>query len=170
MDEKIDDHKGITEMQKTVRLYNSEDCREIIKLFYDTVHTINLKDYNSAQLDVWAPEEIDVDTWDKSLSSTHTVVVESNGVILGFGNLDDTGCLDRLFVRKDFQGQGIASIIADESEKHAQQHGTLVITTEASITARPFFEKRGYQVVRQQSIERKGQTLTNFVMEKHLAR
>ncbi|RPJ64568.1 MAG: GNAT family N-acetyltransferase, partial [Alphaproteobacteria bacterium] len=69
-----------------------------------------------------------------------------------------------------FQGQGIATIIAGELEKYAQQHGTLVITTGASITARPFFEKRGCQVVRQQSIECKGQTLTNFVMEKHLAR
>ncbi|GEA31614.1 hypothetical protein CDIOL_25370 [Clostridium diolis] len=43
-----------------------------------------------------------------------------------------------------------------------------VITVEASITAKPFFEKRGYHIVRQQEVERKGQLLTNFVMKKLL--
>lgn len=43
-----------------------------------------------------------------------------------------------------------------------------VITVEASITAKPFLEKRGYHIVRQQEVERKGQLLTNFVMKKLL--
>jgi putative acetyltransferase len=157
-------------MRKIVRPYKPQDCKEIVKLFYDTVHTINLKDYNSAQLDIWAPEEIDVVRWNKSLSSNHTVVVESTGIIVGFGNLDETGHFDRLFVHKDFQGQGVATIIANELEKYARRQGIKVITIEASITARPFFEKRGYQVVKQQSIERKGQILTNFLMEKSLVK
>jgi putative acetyltransferase len=71
-------------------------------------------------------------------------------------------------VHKDFQGQGVATIIANELEKHAQQNDIVIVNTEASITAKPFFEKLGYQVIKQQSIEFKGQTLTNFLMEKHL--
>ncbi|AYK14777.1 MAG: GNAT family N-acetyltransferase [Methanosarcina flavescens] len=156
-------------MKKIVRLYRSQDCREIVKLFYDTVHTINSKDYSSAQLDAWAPEENNVDMWNKSLSSTYTVVIEINGSIVGFGNLDKTGYLDRLYVHKDFQGQGIATIIADELEKYAQRRD-IIITTEASITAKPFFEKRGYKTIKQQSVERKGQTLINFIMEKYLVK
>ena len=35
-----------------------------------------------------------------------------------------------------------------------------------SITARPFFERRGYRVVREQQVERQGIMLTNFVMIK----
>jgi len=155
-------------MEKTVRLYKSEDCKVIVKLFYDTIHAVNLKDYNSAQLDVWAPEEIDMDMWDKSISNNYTVVVETNGLIIGFGDLDDTGYFNRLFVHKNFQGQGVATIISNELEKYAKQNGITVVTTEASITARPFFEKRVYRVVKMQRIERKGQTLTNFLMKKHL--
>ncbi len=49
-----------------IRMYQLEDCREIVELFYNTVHSINSRDYNSAQLDVWAPKEIDIDSWDKS--------------------------------------------------------------------------------------------------------
>lgn len=155
-------------MEKTVRLYKPADRKEIVELFYGTVHTVNLNDYSPAQLDAWAPKEIDMDAWDKSLSNNHTVVVEINGLIAGFGDMDDTGYFDRLFVHKDFQGQGIATTIADELEKYAQQNGIMVVTTEASITAKPFFEKRGYRVIKRQSVKRKGQTLINFVMEKHL--
>lgn len=40
------------------------------------------------------------------------------------------------------------------------------ITTHASITAKPFFEKRGYQVAKEQQVDRQGIFLTNYVMIK----
>lgn len=40
------------------------------------------------------------------------------------------------------------------------------IITHASITARPFFEKRGYRVVKEQQVNRQGILLINYVMEK----
>lgn len=153
-----------------IRPYKTEDCKEMIKLFYETVHSVNSRDYNESQLNVWAPEEIDVIEWDKSFSRQYTIVVEKNGIIIGFGNINNNGYFDKLFVHKDYQGQGIAKIIADELEKYAYNNKINIITVEASITARPFFEKRGYQIVRQQEVERKGQYLTNFMMKKVLVR
>lgn len=41
-------------------------------------------------------------------------------------------------------------------------------TVHASRTARPFFEQRGYRVLAEQQVERRGVTLTNFRMEKTL--
>lgn len=40
--------------------------------------------------------------------------------------------------------------------------------TFASITARPFFERRGYVVLRENVVARAGVRLTNFLMEKDL--
>lgn len=40
------------------------------------------------------------------------------------------------------------------------------ITTYASITAKLFFEHRGYKVVREQQVIRDGIPLSNFIMEK----
>ena len=42
----------------------------------------------------------------------------------------------------------------------------VTITTYASITAKSFFEKRGYKVIKEQHVERKGVLLTNYLMEK----
>ena len=75
--------------------------------------------------------------------------------------------LCRAIARK-FRGQGVATALADGLEQSARAEGHRKLVTHASITARPFFEKRGYQVVREQQVERKGLLLTNYVMEKML--
>ena len=97
----------------------------------------------------------------------HTIVAEEDGVIAGFGDMDDTGYLDRLYVHKDFQRQGIAAAICDRLEAALSPELSPVrFTTHASITAKPFFEKRGYRIVKEQTVERLGIRLTNYVMEK----
>ena len=147
----------------TIRRYRSEDCRRLTELFYDTVHSVNARDYAPEQLDAWAPGQPDLEAWDRSLHAHESFVAEENGVIIGFGDIDQSGYLDRLFVDKDHQGRGVATALCDalEAAVRAEHY-----TTHASITARPFFEKRGYRVVRQQRVERQGVSLTNFVMEK----
>lgn len=155
-------------MKINIRIYRSEDCKEIIELFYNTVHSVNTKDYNQDQLDVWAPKDIDISQWDKSLSEHYSVVIEEDKVIIGFGDLDTNGYLDRLFIHKDYQGVGIATMIVNEIEKYAKENKIEIITTHSSITAKSFFEKQGYKVVKEQLVERKGQYLTNFIMEKSL--
>ncbi len=149
-----------------LRGYKSSDCPAMAELFYHTVHTVNAKDYSPAQLDAWATGQIDLDAWNASFLAHHTVVAVENGQITGFGDMDNTGYLDRLYVHKDYQGHGIASRICDALE---QACPSLHLSTHASITARPFFERRGWRVVREQQVERRGVLLTNFVMERHLA-
>lgn len=59
--------------------------------------------------------------------------------------------------------QGIATAICDALESGCDGSE---FTTHASITAKPFFEKRGYHVIRCQQVERRGVELTNYVMRK----
>ena len=121
------------------------------------------KDYTPEQLDAWAPAPPDPAVWDASLRAHCTLVAVVDGKLAGFADLDPAaGYLDRLYVHKDFQGLGVASALCDRLEAAAADP----ITTHASITARPFFEKRGYAVVKEQQVERKGIHLTNFIMEK----
>lgn len=160
--------KSKEELTMNIRMYKSEDCREIVELFYNTVHSINSRDYSLEQLDVWAPKEIDIALWDKSLSQHYSIVAEENGVIIGFGDLDAIGYLDRLYVHKDYQGIGVATTISNELENYAQENHISIVTTNASITAKPFFKKLGYEVVKEQFIERNGQFLKNFIMKKVL--
>ena len=147
----------------TLRKYNSDDCKQLAELFYQTVHNVNDKDYTKEQLDAWATGMVDLKEWDKSFLEHYTVVAVKQNEIIGFGDIDKSGYLDRLYVHKDHQREGIATAICNKLECLP---GKGRITTHASITARPFFEKRGYNVIKQQEVVRGGISLINFVMEK----
>lgn len=146
-----------------IRKYKSSDCEQLAELFFQTVLAVNSKDYTIEQLNAWASGNINIGEWDKSFLEHYTVIALDDGIIVGFGDIDNTGYLDRLYVHKDYQGQGVASAICDALEKAAE---TNKIITHASITAKSFFEKRGYTVIKEQQVIRNGIPLTNFVMGK----
>lgn len=147
-----------------IRAYRSSDLPAVVRLFYHTVHTVNARDYPKAQLDAWADGAPDLAAWDRSLLAHHSLVALEGDTLVGFGDMDPSGYLDRLYVHAGFQGKGIGTALCDLLE--AAVPGPIV--THASITARPFFEKRGYVVRARQQVARKGQTLTNLIMEKPL--
>lgn len=150
-------------MKILIRPYNSTDCQKLADLFYQTVHSVNAKDYTPDQLHAWATGYVDLCQWDKSFTENYTLIAETDDEIVGFGDIDKNGYLNRLFVHRDYQGIGIATAICDKLETTVD---VSKIVTEASITARPFFEKRGYILICEQQVERNGMKLTNYLMEK----
>lgn len=145
-----------------IREYQSTDCKEVAELFYNTVHTVNAKDYTNEQLGVWATGQVDLKKWNQSLQKHFSIVAVDVNIIVGFGDVDKSGYLDRLYVHSEYQGKGIATAICNRLESAVQGN----IVTHASVTAKPFFEKRGYKVIKEQQVERQGIFLTNFVMTK----
>lgn len=148
-----------------IRQYKSNDLEQIARLFYETVHTINKKDYTEQQLNVWSTGNINLKEWDSSFLRHLTYVAIENDLVIGFGDIDETGYLDRLYVHKDFQGQGVATVICNRLENEIK---TNCITVHTSITAKPFFEKRGFQTVKPQEVERQGYFLKNYIMVNNL--
>lgn len=148
-----------------IRKYRPEDLPEILKLFYDTVHSVCKADYTPAQIDAWAPAAPDTERWRASLEKHYALVALADGTIAGFGDIDETGYLDRLYVHKDYIRRGAGGALLYELEN---AYPVTEITTHASITAKPFFEAKGYVAVMEQRVTRRGVTMTNFVMKKSL--
>ena len=146
-----------------LREYQTSDCKQLAELFYQTVHSVNAKDYTKEQLDVWATGTVDLGEWNSSFLKHKTLVAVEDDKIVGFGDMDNTGYLDRLYVHKDYQRKGIASAICDALESSSTEKAFI---THASITAKPFFQYRGYHVVKEQEVIRQGIALTNYVMKK----
>lgn len=150
-----------------LREYKPSDCTIMARLFYDTVHTVNAKDYTNEQLDVWATGDVDLEVWDRSFLAHITVIAEIEDKIIGFVDMDNTGYLDRLYIHKDFQRRGIAYLLVNELERRARNTGLSNFKTYASITAKPFFEKQGYTVEKETMAVREGILLLNYQMVKH---
>jgi putative acetyltransferase len=151
-----------------IRDYKLSDTKEIMKLFYDTIHEINICDYTQEQVDAWAPESMDYEVWHKRLQAKLPYIAENNGQIVGFGELEVDGHIDCFYCHSKYQRKGIGSKLLSHIENTAKLQIIKRLYTEASITAKPFFEQKGFSVVTEQQVELRGVWLKNYVMEKHL--
>jgi N-acetylglutamate synthase-like GNAT family acetyltransferase len=148
-----------------IRPAEPKDGPEIGQLIYETVRTINRRDYSEEQVKAWAPDERIFSTYEG-----FAYVAELKDQILGFANLTPAGYLHRLYVHKDFQGQGIASRLLKVLEAKAQELGLLEIVTESSITSKPFFLAHGFLVQTEQTKLLREVSFTNFKMVKKISR
>lgn len=146
----------------SLRPYRTEDCAALAALFYETVHAVNARDYTPQQLDAWATGEVDLDAWDRSFREHDTVIAEQNGSIVGFGDMDASGYLDRLYVHKDCQGgEWLRQLrVAGAPQRCGRVHHPCF----ADCTA--FFGTEGLQADTGTGSGRRGVWLKNVVMRK----
>ncbi len=149
-----------------IRTYQAWDCLAIIELFKDTVLNVNCQDYNPEQLQAWIRSSEDVDGWNNAFLEHRTLVALEDNKIVGFADMTDDGFLDRLYVHKDYQQQHIGKALCDELEAWIWQQGCVTIRTHASITAKPFYEKRGYKVICEQYVQRENCKLKTILWKK----
>jgi len=144
------------------------DVPQIAELFHRTVREVNAADYTPGQIEVWAGEAPEPEKWAARLSVKTTFVCEVDGRIRGFAEFEDTGHIDAVYVHADFQVQGVATRLLRQIEAEAARLGLDRLFTEASITARPFFEARGFTVLEAQEVWYRGCRFTNFRMERRI--
>ncbi len=143
------------------------DIPELKQLYKDTVLTVNKKDYTADEVEDWVSCGDDNQHWLELLNTLHFIVAENEeGETLGFASISDEGYLHSLFVHKDYQLQGIATLLYKTVEELAQHKQITQITSEVSITARPFFEKQGFTVDEEQCRKANKLCLTNYKMSK----
>lgn len=142
------------------------DLNELQQLFADTIRSICRADYNHEQIEVWASGIENKQRWHKVLTNQFVLVAQDKGNIAGFCTLDNGNYIDLLYIRKDYQRQGIALRLYTGIENEAKRQGQTLLTSDVSKTARPFFEKQGFKVLKEQVVNINGVELTNYKMTK----
>ncbi|WP_132589660.1 GNAT family N-acetyltransferase [Rhizobium sp. BK068] len=137
------------------------DADATADIFLCAIREVAARDYSPGQINAWA--RID-DRAGGAIrrGSRPTWMAELASKPVGFTDLVPDGYLDMMFVHPEYQGLGVASLLLDQVEQKARELGLDRIHTEASITARPFFERRGFRVLKGQQVEKRGETLSNL--------
>lgn len=149
-----------------LRLYQYSDLEGVITVFQRAVSETASRDYNPAQIAAWV--QADRDSWQKRLLNSHCWVATIEDTIVGFGNVELDGHLDLMFTHPDYLRTGVASALLQKLEHAVIAMALPVIFTEASITAKPFFSRRGYQLLAAQQVQVRGQNFINYRMSKSL--
>lgn len=132
-----------------IRKATLDDTDQIRQLFYDTINNINIRDYDSEQIKLWSSGQLKIDKWKKNISEQYFIVSESDGILTGFASITEKGYLDFMYVHKDHQGKGIATKLLAELEKFAGSLELKKIWAQVSITARPFFRSKGFEITKE---------------------
>lgn len=146
------------------RNYQASDIDQVFSLFYQTVHSINVKDYSMDQVNAWAPKNYDKAKLNQKLLSNYSIVAIKNNQIMGFADISPNGYIDHLYVSHTYQRQGLGKLLlkALEESLAANTH----LSSHVSITAVKFFEANGFTLVSENIVERDGIELINYYMTK----
>ena len=154
-----------------IRTLDEKDIPQMKDLFRTTVLNVNARDYTEEEVKDWASCGDSDERWKELLLGNHYIgAFDAVGRLSGFTSMNRDGHLHSMFVHRECQGMGVATLLISEAERLAEEYGVEAVTCEVSLTARSFFEKKGYVVVRIQKSLANRLELTNFVMCKTLKR
>lgn len=152
----------------TIRRFQDEDALATATLFHRSVHELTQDHYDQAQRDAWAPQIPEKAAWLNRLKPQSVFVAEQESGIVGFMTLTQDGYLDLAFVAPGASRQGVGAMLYEAINAEATVLGLKRMHAEASHLARPFFERQGWAVLKEQTVHRNGVALMNFAMEKRL--
>lgn len=147
-----------------IRRANLQDFEKIQKLFVETIHEVCIEDYNEAQIAVWATSINNKDKWEKFIVEEYFLVAEDHNKIVGFISLDNDDYVNLLYVHKNFQRRGVASILYDAIKLEAGRMGIDKLSADVSKTAVPFFHSKSFKVVKENRSLMNEVEIVNFTM------
>lgn len=150
----------------TLRPGTVHDLPEMKKLFRETIEAICSNDYTHEQLTVWVASVENEQRW-LEIAQQFLLVATTNNTLVGFCSLHNN-YVDLLYVHKDYQAHGIASMLYEAIEAEARRRGETSIHSDVSKTAKAFFTRKGFETITEQTVVRQGVTLTNFRMRKNI--
>jgi len=150
----------------SIRAYREGDERGAWDVFYSSIHQVCVNDYSPAQIEAWAPRTLNPNLWNSKIKGLKPFIATIDGKITGYADLQESGLIDHFFVHGDYQRLGVGLALMNTIIESNEEHKTLF--SEVSHTAKPFFEKHGFRVLRVQQFEVRGVTMTNNVMERRL--
>lgn len=157
------------QMNYKIRPLEEKDIHDMQSLFHSTVLNVNIKDYTKEEVEDWASCGDDMEHWKEILFNNQFIgAFNEQGCLIGYSSMNKNGYMHSMFVHKDWQGKGVATLLLSEVEKIARQYKVKEITSEVSKTARPFFEHKGYVVECEQKQQANRLKLTNYKMKKVL--
>jgi putative acetyltransferase len=153
----------------SLRPYLVTDLPLLAEIRFAAIEELTVDDYDEAQRRAWVSAAADEEAFVQTLEKGLTLVALIGGGPVGFIALHGGGLIDQLYVHPAVARTGVATSLIEAIEKLAAARGTAMLATDASDTAKPLFEARGYQATHRNTIEIEGEYLGNTRMTKTLA-
>jgi ribosomal protein S18 acetylase RimI-like enzyme len=150
-----------------IRLAQDKDYAAIARLHRQTIREVNSKDYSHDLIEVWS-RRTNANRFRKSADKCKRWVALQDDKIVGFCDHSLEGKFWGLYVHKDFLGRGIGSCLLKKAEKSLKKLGYKKVELLASLTAKDFYKKQGYKVIRKSFHKIDNKKISVHIMIKYL--
>ena len=130
-----------------LRDFQAGDEPSLRAVFESAIHEVAIRDYTQAQVDAWAPRQFDPTLWARRVQGIAPFVIERDGEIVAYADVQPSGYIDHFFVGAAANGQGIGRRLMERIHERADELGITELTSEVSRTAQPFYARFGFEVV-----------------------
>lgn len=151
-----------------IRPFRSGEERALHAVFHSAVHGLASRDYTREQIEAWAPANLDQDLWSRRMHGIQPFVVEHEGEVVAYADVQYSGYIDHFFVRATHARRGVGSMLMTHLHAEARTRTIAMLSSDVSRTAQPFFEKFGFSVAEQRSPVLRGVVVPNALMHKKL--
>jgi len=127
-----------------LRAYTAGEAEATLGVFLRAVRETARAHYSPQQIEAWAADHGDLNSWAAARAAAHTYLAIIGDRVAGFTDVDDSGYIDMLFVDPDFGRHGVASALLAHVIALGRARGLPALTTFASLTSRPVFERLGF--------------------------
>lgn len=152
----------------TSRDFRAGDEPALRGVFESAIHEVAIRDYTQQQVDAWAPRAWDPALWAARMQGIAPFVVERDGAIVGYADVQPNGYIDHFFVSGSAGGQGVGRLLMRRIHERAAETGIAELSSEVSRTAQPFYRRFGFETVDQHSKLVRGVELQYAAMRKVL--
>ncbi|MDW2643548.1 GNAT family N-acetyltransferase [Citrobacter sp. HN-141] len=153
-----------------IRRFRNGDEISLFSVFLSSVYTLASHYYTHEQIVAWAPSDIDPDHWTNRMRALRPFVVEVDGEIAGYADVQPNGYIDHFYVSGAYPRQGVGTLLMDRIHEEARERGMTELTSNVSKAAEAFFLRHGFHVVERGFPVCRGVTLQNALMRKYLTK
>ncbi|WP_440906606.1 GNAT family N-acetyltransferase (plasmid) [Catenovulum sp. SX2] len=147
----------------TIQPYYKGVELELFNVFTSAIGDVCSRDYTPDQIRAWIPSEYNAEKWRDRVEGIKPYIAKFNGNIAGYADIQSDGYIDHFFVGSMYQSKGVGSALMATLLKHSNLDR---VYSHVSITAKPFFEKNGFVVIRENTVSMRGVKLKNYIMER----
>jgi len=148
-----------------IRLARDKDYAEIARFHRSTIRNINSKDYSEEIIRIWSART-KAERYRTSANKCKRWVAIENNKIIGFCDHDFECEIGGLYVHKNHGGKGVGSRLLKKAEDSLKKQGCKKILIRSTITAKNFYKKNGYKVMKEDFQDIEGEKVRIYIMVK----
>jgi len=147
-----------------IRDFCTGDEADLSRVFQSSICELACFNYTTEQVEAWVGATHNIEQWVKRMQELKPFVVEIDGFIGAYADLQLDGYIDHFFVAGMYSRQGLGSMLMSHIIENAIAKGMTTLTADVSINAQNFFTRFGFVMIEKRSKNIQGITLSNALM------